>query len=150
QPPPGFSPPPVQIPRKVPLRAERVDFGKGFSSLERDHGNVWRWMGARGEVRLGRRIVAAEESSARPYRLRITGFLARDHMQRAPNVRVTLADRVLGTFSPNGNNFDQAWTVPADLVHLAANAPLVIETDSVVHLAGDERDLGLAISVVDW
>jgi len=150
KPPPGFSPPPVQTPQKVPLRADRVDFGTGFSSVEHDRGNTWRWMGARGEVHLGYRMVVAEGSTGRPYRLRVVGWFARDEMKRAPTIRITLGGQLVGSFSPEGDNFDQAWTVPVDLARTAANAPLVIETDTVVHAPGDSRDLGLAISAIDW
>lgn len=150
KPPPGFSPPPVQTPKKVPLRADRLDFGNGFASLEHDRGSSWRWMGARGEVRLGRRMLAAEGSAARSYRLRIVGWFGRDKMQRAPTIRVTLGDRLVGSFSPEGDSFDQAWTVAADLARTTADAPLVIETDTVVHAPGDDRDLGLAISAIDF
>lgn len=150
QPPPGFSPPPVQVPKKLPLRADRLDFGSGFYDMERDLNGSWRWMGARGEVRVGRRVMAAGDNIARPYRLRIVGWYDNDHVQRPPTIRVSIGDRLVGTFSPEGQRFDQAWTVPADLARTAASVPVVIETDSVVHVGGDTRDLGLAIAIVDW
>jgi len=150
QPPPGFSPPPVQVPKKLPLRADRLDYGSGFYGMERDLSGSWRWMGARGEVRVGRRMMAAGDNLARPYRLRIVGWYDLDEMKRPPTIRVSIGDRLVGTFTPEGHRFDHAWTVAADLAPKAADLPVVIETDTVVHAAGDSRDLGLAIAMVDW
>jgi hypothetical protein len=143
QPPPGFAPLPVQPIEKQAKRAERSEFGAGFHPPERDpEGRTWRWMGRRGEIRL--------PNGQLPRRLRISGWVPVALMKAPPTVRITIGDRLLETFAVADGELRREYRVSAPLSESGGWSRLVIETDTAVRVAGDPRDLGVAIERADW
>jgi hypothetical protein len=141
RPPPGFTPPPLQIPRAMPLRTDMPALHGGFFRRETDgEGHSWNWMGARGEIDLPRTPGGA--------RLHLAGWVPREHLRAAPSVRVTLAGREL-------DHFTVEREVARDIVlpdALVGGGPttLVIETSEAAVPPGDSRSLGLAVRRLDW
>jgi hypothetical protein len=153
QPPPGFSPPAPLAPGKIPLRVHRNFFQDGFSRLEQEAstGKTWRWMGQRGVIHL--------PAAGRPMVLRLTGWVPLELHSAPPRVRFFLNQRALDSFVPSMRNFHKEYVIDRDVIDRdlaarpgagAARLALVIEVSAVGHAAGDPRELGLAISSVDW
>jgi hypothetical protein len=145
KPPPGFQPPPIRIPRAVALHANRPSLRAGFFGRELDReGHSWNWMGARGEIELPRAPGGA--------RLRIIGWVPREFLPAAPEVRITLTRaglrRELDRFTPE-QEVAREWELPDELIGRGP-ATLVIETSAVGVPPHDGRTLGLAIRSLEW
>jgi hypothetical protein len=141
-PPPGFVPPPATAPEKIPLSTDRPRFGLGFFPVERNpDGKSWRWMGRRGEVVL--------PISGGRHRLRVTGWVPIELLQKPPTIRLTLGTNVLDSFVIPGATLDKELLVddPRDPSNLAL---LVIETDRTVRPPNDPRELGVLIEQIVW
>lgn len=141
-PPPGFVPPPVVSLRTNPAGLARRGFRDGFYPEEFGEGRRWRWMGARGEVRL------SNDGAAR--QLRIGGWLPTEYMSDKPTIRISLGAHTLGQFVENAREFEWKYVVGPDLLGPAPAVTLVIETSETVKAPGDPRDLGVSIDRLDW
>ena len=124
------------------MRSEQIQFGDGFYPPERDAaGNTWRWMGRRGVVELPRaRSVMT---------LRLTGWVPLELFRAAPRVRLTLDGHEIDNFVPLMRDVRKEYIVGQALT--AATRPtLVLEVSQSGQAPGDARQLGLAISFLDW
>jgi hypothetical protein len=142
KPPPDFAPPPVVPLRMNPAGPERLGYGAGFSPPEVGEGRTWRWMGRRGEVRLG------NDGSAR--RLRIAGWIPTELMTESPTIRISMGGRMIGNFVESKRDFEWIYVVAPDVLGTAPSVTLAIETSRTVQAPGDPRDLGISIVRVDW
>jgi hypothetical protein len=144
QPPVGFSPPPPAAPGKIPLRVHRIFYHEGFFGLEREAatGKTWRWMGRRGVIQLP---VAGAAMT-----LRIAGWVPLELLPPAPQVRLTLNQHALDSFVPSMRDFDKEYLIGQGLIGSAARPTLIIEVSGAGRAVGDPRELGLAISSLDW
>jgi hypothetical protein len=144
QPPPDFVPPPVRPLQRGSLRADRLGFGIGFFPLEvGGDGSTWRWMGAHGEIRL--------DNDARPHRLRLRGWLPLEFLDgRAPFIRVAIGGKPIDSFEGKDRALDRVIRVSPEQLGAAPTVLLTIETSLTARVAGDPRDLGIAVQGVDW
>jgi hypothetical protein len=145
KPPPGFKPPPVYIPRAVPLHTDVPSLRGGFFGRETDgQGHFWTWMGGRGEIAIPRAPGGA--------RLRIVGWVPREFLAAAPQLRVTLAGpaskRELERFTAE-TEVVKEWDLPDEIVG-SGPSTLVIETSAVGKAPGDPRSLGFSIRTLEW
>jgi hypothetical protein len=144
QPPPDFVPPPVRPLQRGPLRADRLGFGLGFFPLEvGGDGSTWRWMGTHGEIRL--------DNDGHPRRLRLRGWLPLEFLDgRAPSIRLSVDGKPIDSFEGKDRALDRVVRVGPEQLGAAATVLLTIETSLTARVAGDPRDLGIAVQGVDW
>jgi hypothetical protein len=124
-------------PPGVPMLAFETGWGEPEFNL--DEGEAWRWMSEKAVLwvrPVGRDVI-----------LRLAGESPLRYFDAAPRVRVLIGDREVAAFDP-GADFDQAITLPADLL-AAANGRVVIESSKffVPGAAGaaDQRHLALRL-----
>jgi hypothetical protein len=116
-------------------------FGTGWSYVESDGETTFRWMSARGEVRLAR---AARWSTMRLFVHLVT---PRHLFARAPTIRVVLDGVELDRFEA-GAAQDRVYLVPARTLRHGSEPELVIETSETVR--AQERILGVALVRASW
>jgi hypothetical protein len=144
KPPAGFAAPPPGGPKMVPLRAHRIEFREGFFPPEQDgSGKIWRWMGRRGVIELPR-------APDRAMTLRLAGWVPLELFPASARVRLTLDQRELDSFVPTSRDVDRTYTILQGPTRGAARPVLVLEVSQTGRAPNDARDLGLAISSVDW
>ena len=108
---------------------ERPLFGSGWYDEETDGVRVWRWMGKRGTIVL--------PPSIRPSRMTM-----RAHIPQPASVRASFNGAPLGTFASD----------VAQTFHIAAHdqpGELAIDTDHVVRIPSDPRDLGVRLDAFE-
>jgi hypothetical protein len=102
-------------------------------------GRSWRWMSEKATLWV--------RPTGQPLTLRINGESPLKYYEAAPSVRVLVGDKEVATFSPSAD-FDQAVTLPADLLALA-NGHVVLESSRFFvpggAAGGDQRHLALRI-----
>jgi len=108
-----------------------------FNRLER---HSWRWMSEKSDLWV--------RPVGRPVTLHIAGESPLRYFGAPPHVRVTIGDREIGAFDPS-SDFDQALTLPADLLE-KANGRVTIESSKFfvpggAGGGGDQRHLSLRI-----
>ena len=108
-----------------------------FNRLER---HSWRWMSEKSDLWV--------RPVGRPVTLHIAGESPLRYFGAPPHVRVMIGDREIGAFDPS-SDFDQALTLPADLLE-KANGRVTIESSKFfvpggAGGGGDQRHLSLRI-----
>jgi len=143
-PPPGYVAPPTHAPRKLPGRGERAVYGEGFYVAESDDtGKVWHWT--------GKRAIALLPRNGRDKILVIRGGPApRDPAAEPPTITITLGGQVLERFVGATPEFSRSYDLPGPRLGAGAPVALTIETSMTVRVPGDDRDLGVSITAIDW
>jgi hypothetical protein len=143
RPPPGFVPPPVRPLVKNPAGAGRIGYGAGFYLQEVGAaGETWRWMAARGEVRL--------RNDGRARRLRLAGWIPLEYTHQPSRIRISVEGHALDDFVQTAREFDKRYVVQPAVLGSAPSVVLVIETDRTIVAPGDTRPLGLSVETLGW
>ncbi|HYM62718.1 MAG TPA: hypothetical protein VEZ11_17675 [Thermoanaerobaculia bacterium] len=128
----------------VPVR-ELLDFREGWYEKEEESvGHIWRWMGARSVT-----ILPPRPGHARLY---MVFYFPLDALKIPPMITVTVDDHVIDRFVANKSDMARSYEVPGNGIQPLT---LVLSTDRTVnparaHLGGDDRDLGLRLSQIEW
>lgn len=142
KPPRGFAPPPLRSLHNGP-RGARLDFAEGFFPVEwGTNGMSWRWMGARGEIRL--------PNDHRSHLLRISGWFPLEFLAALPTIRLTLEDQTLDTFVPRDRTLRREYPIPKERLGAGPFIRLVLETSATASVPNDTRSLGISIDEVEW
>jgi Protein of unknown function (DUF2723) len=116
------------------------DTGWQEPEFNRSERHAWRWMSEKSELWV--------RPVGRPVTLRIGGESPMRYFDAAPHVRISIGGREIGAFDP-GADFDQAFTLPPDLL-AAANGRVLLESSKFfvpggAGGGGDQRHLALRV-----
>lgn len=131
----------------APTVEPEISYGDGFSPLERDGANSWRWMGTEGIVKL--------KSSNKDMKLSLAGSVPMDVFPQAPSLKVLFNGEQLDQF-PAAQNIVKEYTIPAAKQSGKAYSELKIVTDKTFtpkdrdKKSSDERKLGFSLTKLEW
>ncbi len=136
--------PPIGLakPRWLPVPDAQVEFGDGWFGWEQaPDGSSWRWMGAKGVLRL--------ENRHREEKLSVAGWMPRAAGGEPPALGIFINGTFVGRFETE-LSFTHQLTVPADLQGTAERFEVTLEASTTIRPARDPRDLGFCLTEVRW
>lgn len=129
----------------------QVQFYDGWYKVEEDPktGGAWRWMGARGIVRLLTKPAGATE--VHDMELRLFGWVSYEHIGLlTQRMSFAVNGHILGYFDPPREAFEHVILVPKWLLEHSDWVDFVITVANTVRPNGDWRDLGFATTGFHW
>lgn len=131
----------------APTAEPEISYGDGFSPLERDGANSWRWMGNEGIIKL--------KSGNKDMKLSLAGSVPMDVFPQAPTLKVLFNGEQLDQF-PAAQNIVKEYTIPAAKQSGKAYSELKIVTDKTFSprdrdkKSNDDRKLGFSLTKLEW
>jgi hypothetical protein len=131
----------------APTAEPEISYGDGFSPLERDGANSWRWMGTEGIIKL--------KSSNKDMKLVLAGSVPMDVFPQVPTLKVLFNGEQLDQF-PAAQNIAKEYTIPAAKQSGKAYSELKIVTDKTFSpkdrdkKSSDDRKLGFSLTKFEW
>lgn len=131
----------------APAVEPEISYGEGFSPLERDGANSWRWMGNEGSIKL--------KNGDKEMKLSLAGSVPMDVFPQVPTMKVIFNGEQLEQF-PAAQNIVKEYIIPAAKQSGKAYSELKITTDKTFSpkdrdkKSNDDRKLGFSLTKLEW